>query len=385
MATKKKAAKKKPVAKKTTAPRKTAKKAAKVARKKQTGGKAAKKTVRKPAKKAARKSVKTAAKKSAKKAAGKQTKSSAKKTAKKAKSKAKSKTAASKIAGKAASKKVAAKAAPLSVHLIPWPTHDKKLFDASILTEGDIVLKAANLGRAARQGSGVRVRQPLGVMMVHAVDHDAMDAVRNNEDVLKDELNVKTIEYLSDSAGVLEYRLKPNLPRLGPRYGKRMGVIKGFLEKANAREIAAKVAAEESLTVPATDGGEDIELEHEDVLVESISREGTAGAEGGGLLVAFDTQLTPELLEEGLVRDLVRSIQELRKTSGLEVTDRIRLEVQGASDAVDRALEKYRAYVEEETLAHIDPAAFADNDEAPVGRAGLPGKDAAGEILIWKL
>ncbi len=300
--------------------------------------------------------------------------------AKKAKAKAKSKKkapAAPKRLSATATSLRAGLAAPLSVHLLPWPAASLKLFDEAMLAEGDIVLRAANLGRAARKASGVRVRQPLGVMMVHALDPAVVQAVRGSEDVLKEELNVKKIEYLKDSAGILEYRIKPNLPRLGPRFGPRMNEIRAFLEKSDPREVASAVAAGRGFSVPGAAGA--IELESEDVLVESVSKEGTAGAEGGGLLVAFDTRLTPALLEEGQVRDLVRAVQELRKKTGLEVTDRIRLALHGADPELNAAVEKFRDFVEAETLASL--VGGADLALSASGRAALGG---GGEVLIEK-
>jgi isoleucyl-tRNA synthetase len=263
--------------------------------------------------------------------------------------------------------------APESVQLAGWPAHyPAGWYDADILREGDVIKQAAFLGRAARQESGVKVRQPLGRMMVHAdAERDRIALEKSdNQEVLLDELNVKAIEFIQDGAGILDYRVKPNLPKIGKQLGPRVREVQNFFKTADNAEVVRTLRAGDRVRIDCADG-EAVHLAEADCLIESISKEGVSGAEGGGLLVALDTTLTPDLLREGLARDLVRNVQELRKKSGLEVTDRISLwfGVESATgdgeSPVAAAIQQFREFIQSETLA-----AIANGERAPSGAAG---------------
>jgi len=265
-----------------------------------------------------------------------------------------------------------------SVHLEKWPQADfKKNFDEKILHEGNTVQQAAFLGRSARQTSGVKVRQPLSRLLVHVIRDEDRKALEKNADVLLDELNVKKLEFISDSAGVLEYRVKPNLPRLGKKYGSRMKEIQEFFKHCNAREIALKAKNGEGIQIKLPQGT--LDLEAEDILVESMSGEGISGAEGGGMLVALDLHLSEELLLEGLARDFVRNIQELRKTSGLSVTDRIKISTDGGP-RFELALKKFQKFIEEETLGEMAGGAGSKVDGSTSVKIGEENVS----VSIWR-
>ncbi len=267
---------------------------------------------------------------------------------------------------------------PESVHLSGWPESDRKVnFEESILREGDLLLNVAFLGRAARMQSAVKVRQPLSKLLVFVPDEKSRASIARFRDTLLDELNVKALEFLDESAGIVEYRVKPNLPRLGKRLGSRMREIQEFFRTGDAREIA--LAAKAGKPVWIGTGEDALELEAEDVLVESSSREGTAGAEGGGIFVALDTKLTPELLREGMVRDVVRNIQELRKKSGLNVTDRIDVVI-GAGMELQAALGSFGGYLEEEVLGKI----VDSGNGTPAGVLTIDVDKEKVEIQIFK-
>ncbi len=156
------------------------------------------------------------------------------------------------------------------------------------------------------------------------------------------------MEFIARDAGLVSYRIKPHLPRLGKQYGKRLPAIRKGLEAADGAEIAGAVARGETFSIDA--GGETIELGAEDVLIETHSAEGYACGEDGGYLTALDTTLDDALIREGIARELVRTVQEARKQAGLEVSDRIVLGVSG-SGLVQAALDEYRDYLMTETLA----------------------------------
>ena len=146
----------------------------------------------------------------------------------------------------------------------------------------------------------------------------------------------------------MTYRIKPNLPRIGKQYGKLIPEIRAALEAADGTAIAGAATRGESFKIEA--GGKTISLEAEDVLIETSSAEGYACAEDACYLTALDIALTDELIDEGVAREIVRSVQDARKQAGLDVSDRIVLGISG-SNAVERALETHRDYVMSETLA----------------------------------
>jgi isoleucyl-tRNA synthetase len=192
-----------------------------------------------------------------------------------------------------------------SVHLAGWPTAPAP--DTKLLEEIALVRRVVELGRQARSASGLKLRQPLRRLIV-----EGADGIRGHEDEIADELRVKAVELGAVSASQL--KVKPNLPVLGPRLGKQL------------RDISAALAAGEFEELP--EGrfrvGE-LELEPNEVLVERVGLDGWAVASEEGLTVAVDTTLDDELVLEARVNDLIREIQNLRKESGLEIVDRIRL------------------------------------------------------------
>ncbi|MBX7058807.1 MAG: isoleucine--tRNA ligase [Leptospirales bacterium] len=264
-----------------------------------------------------------------------------------------------------------------SVHLAGWPQGDaKSYYDAAALREGELVKLAAFLGRAARADSGVKVRQPLSRLLVHVERAEDRQALENNADTLLDELNVKSLEFLDGAAGILEYRIKPNLPRIGRSLGARVKEVQQFILAADARQLAARIKRGENISIGEAPP---IVLAGEDFLLESISAEGVSGAESGGLLVALDTRLNEALIQEGMVRELVRNIQELRKGSGLEVTDRIRLQIE-ASERLQAAAAQHRSYIDSETLAEQGSGA----GEA-LGQSTMKLEGEEARIRLWKL
>lgn len=237
--------------------------------------------------------------------------------------------------------------APMSVHMADWPEVEAEKQDQGLIDAFDVVQRVVGLGRSARNSTRLRVRQPLKRLLVRVPDVDA-DAVKAHADQILEELNVKNLELVASDASLVSYRLKPNLPRIGKRFGKRIPAIRAALAQADAGRIASRIAAGESFDL-AVDG-ESIAFEPEDVLVESVAAEGYACAEEGGYLVGLDTRLDAGLLQEGLARELVRTVQEARKQAGLEVSDRIVLRITG-SDAVEPAAQTHRAFLMDETLA----------------------------------
>ncbi len=238
--------------------------------------------------------------------------------------------------------------APVSVHMGNWPAADPSWQNDALLFDIGVVQKVVGLARAARGQSGVRTRQPLGRLLVRAPDERAAQALADHQDQILEELNVKTIEFIARDAGLVRYNIKPNLPKLGKQYGKRVPEIRKALAEADGGVIAGAAARNEPIIISLPSG--ELSLSSEDVLIETHSAEGYSCETDAGFLTAIDTSLTDELVSEGLAREVVRSVQDARKQAGLEVSDRITLGISG-SPGIEAAVEKHRDYVMNETLA----------------------------------
>jgi len=237
--------------------------------------------------------------------------------------------------------------APISVHMSDWPEVYEAYDNDQLLFDIGVVQKVVGLARAARGQSGVRTRQPLSRLLVRTPDDGAAKALSDHQDQVLEELNVKAIEFIARDASHITYRIKPDLPKLGKKYGKDIPAIRKALEEIDGAEIAVAVEKGESYTIEIPT--RKIELASDEVLVETSSAEGFVCAEDAGFLTELDTNLNEDLVTEGISRELIRTVQDARKQAGLEVSDRITLGVSG-SDGVEKALSQYRDYVMSETL-----------------------------------
>ena len=242
------------------------------------------------------------------------------------------------------------KGAPTSVHMSAWPVINEDYDDQSLLKDIGVVQKVVGLARAARGQSGVRTRQPLSRLLIRAPDDAAAKALEDHKEQILEELNVKSIEFIARDEGLVNYRIKPNLPRLGKErgMGRELPDIRRELEKEDGAEVAGKFARGEDIVISVPSGK--LTLTGQDVIVETSSAEGYACGADAGYLTALDTTLTEELIREGIARELIRTVQESRKQAGLEVSDRIVLGVSGSA-AVETALQEYKNYLMSETLA----------------------------------
>ena len=237
---------------------------------------------------------------------------------------------------------------PGSVHLTAWPEVEPGCLDDQLVYEMDMVQQVVGLGRTTREESRVRVRQPLSRLLVSAPDERARAAVSKHARQVEEELNVKAVEFIHGDSNLVSYRVTPDFPRLGKRYGRLMPAIKDALAQADAAWIAGEVAAGRSFTLDVE--GRDVTFGPGDCRVQTGSAEGYACAVDGGFMVALDTGLDDELVLEGLAREIVRSVQDARKSAGLEVSDRIVLGISGTGP-VPEALRAHGEYIAAETLA----------------------------------
>ena len=237
--------------------------------------------------------------------------------------------------------------APESVHLIQWPKANKALIDESLNRDMTLVMKLVSLGHSARQKANRKVRQPLAEAAFSVGNADERQAVEKYGELMSDELNVKKVRLLDTSGEAVSFVVKPLPKQLGQKYGNKFPAIAKAVNAMDANAIAPSLLAGQPLKVTAD--GQDYDILPEEVEVRAQAKEGFAVANDGAYLVALVTHLTPELVREGLAREFVRRVQDLRKTAGLDVADRIKVYVT-ATLGLKEAIEANRDYVTAETL-----------------------------------
>ena len=238
--------------------------------------------------------------------------------------------------------------APESVHLASWPQTMPEFVDESLNREMELVMRLVSLGHAARQKANRKVRQPLAEAAFSVGNAQERRALENHADIVADELNVKRVRPLDSATEAVSHSVKPLPKQLGQKYGNKFPAIQKAILALDAEQAARTLLSGQPLSVE-TDGAAYSVLP-EEVEVKALAREGFAVAEDGAYVAALVTELTPELVQEGLAREFVRRVQDLRKAADLDVADRIDLYVE-ASPALQSALEKFREYVSAETLA----------------------------------
>ncbi|MBV9278530.1 MAG: isoleucine--tRNA ligase [Chloroflexi bacterium] len=217
--------------------------------------------------------------------------------------------------------------APESVHLADYPEVDAAWIDEQLLADTSVLMETVSLARAARRSANLRVRQPLSELLVRV--SGGGDGLHRFEDELRDELNVKAVRFIGGGDELVEHRFMPNLRVVGKKYGKRVPGIKRALEALQGEAAtAAARSVEGGRPLEVQVDGETVQLEPSEVLMTTTSPEGYAVAEENGVLVALNTRLTPDLILEGQARDLIRFIQDSRKSAGCAITDRIRVTLQ---------------------------------------------------------
>ncbi len=238
---------------------------------------------------------------------------------------------------------------PDSVHLRDWPRSDEGLVDVPLGQQMQLVRRLVELGRAARADSKVRTRQPLARALVHAAGWTDLPAELRDQVI--DELNVREIVSDDGTGGrlVVETSVKPNFRALGKRFGNRTQVVAAAVARADHAALAAALG--ESGAAPLDVGGERIELSADELMVTETPTTGWAVASDAGIFVALDLELTPELVSAGLAREIVRFVQEARKSSGLDISDRIELWWHARREDVAAALREHAQLISGEVLA----------------------------------
>jgi isoleucyl-tRNA synthetase len=239
---------------------------------------------------------------------------------------------------------------PLSVHLSDYPTGDAAAIDEALSARMNLVREIASLGRNARNAANLKVRQPLAKVEVVLADTTHQKWLEDHAELIADELNVKAVEFTTRGEQYISYSVVPNFKSLGPRLGKNMPAAKKLLGEVDASKLLAelKSAGKTALKLP---DGSSIELDNEDIEVRLTAKEGWAAAQGKSCVVVLATELTPELVEEGLARDIVRAVQDRRKELGCDFTDRIDVGIASDESPIWDAVMGFEEYIKNETLA----------------------------------
>jgi len=235
-----------------------------------------------------------------------------------------------------------------SVHLAYFPVSESHYVDKPLEERMEIAQKVSSMVLGLRRKVNIKVRQPLQKIMIPATDKIFIDQVEKIKSIVMAEVNVKEIEYLSDTSGILVKRVKPDFKKLGPRYGKLMKKLSAWINKFTQEDIQQ---LEKENRISTQIDGEEITLTREDVEIISEDIPGWLVANEGNLTLALDVTITDDLRYEGVARELVNRIQNIRKDSGYDVTDKIRI-VMESKNELEIAVEKHREYISMQTLAN---------------------------------
>ncbi len=235
---------------------------------------------------------------------------------------------------------------PESVHLCDFPVVNEQIREAKLEKEMKYTQEIVGAGHSLRKEHKIKVRQPLGQAHIVSSNLDIIDAVRDQADLIREELNVKEISFNFDETKFVKLRPKPNFRVLGKKVGKFMNEVKEQIEQLDQRTLQ-KIFDHEIVEIAV--GEEVISLTEEDVMIERQVHDGLIAAVIGDITIALDTHLTDELIQEGIVREIINKVNTLRKTQGFEVTDRISLTLE-TTPSVRIAFEKYADMIKKETL-----------------------------------
>ncbi|GAC1673243.1 MAG: isoleucine--tRNA ligase [Ktedonobacteraceae bacterium] len=242
--------------------------------------------------------------------------------------------------------------APFSVHLCAWPQVQEELVDEQLTNETHLVMRIVGLGRAAREKAQIRVRQPLNALYVHVPSAAEEEALQRLSSQVLEELNIKDLELMSVDSDMLAYTLRPQVKILGPKFGPLVQKILAYfkaLSPHEAQEAATRLNTTGTLTITLP-GEQQVTLTPGEIEVVATARPGFVTAEERGYIAALETTITPELREEGLVRDLIHFVQDMRKKAGFNIEDHIGLALYTDVELA-QILQPYQMEIMSETLA----------------------------------
>jgi isoleucyl-tRNA synthetase len=236
-----------------------------------------------------------------------------------------------------------------SVHLCDYPAGDPAVIDERLSERMALVREIVSLGHSARMGASLKVRQPLALLEVVLPDTTHHQWLEEHAALICDELNVKQVEIVQRADQYITYTVLAELKRLGPRLGKRLPALRKVLAAADAGKVLAELEGQGKVTLELPDGP--VTLDSEDLQVRLQAKEGWAAAQGRQCVVVLATQLTEDLVREGLARETARVVNDRRKEMNCRFTDRIEIGIVTASPELRAAIEQFRQYIMGETLA----------------------------------
>ncbi|MFT5914382.1 MAG: isoleucyl-tRNA synthetase [Bacteroidia bacterium] len=237
---------------------------------------------------------------------------------------------------------------PESVHLTLFPVPNEEAIDLELEERMKLAQTASSLVHSIRKSERIKVRQPLGRILIPSADKQQVERIKLVEEIIKSEVNIKSVEYIEDDSNVVVKKVKPNFRKLGQSHGKMMKPITQIINNFTKDDIAQ---IEQENQFPIEVEGQQIVLTLEDVEILSEDIPGWSVAKDNGLTVALDVTLTKELKEEGIARDIVNRVQNIRKDMGLDVQDKIVIKAQKGEEILNNALSKYAEYIQTETQA----------------------------------
>ena len=263
-----------------------------------------------------------------------------------------------------------------SVHLAAYPVFDEQLIDEDLNTRMQLAQQISSMVLSLRKKVNIKVRQPLAAIIIPEADPARKAAIEAVRDLILSEVNVKELRFVDNAAGVLIKRIKPDFKKLGPKCGKQMKSVAEMLKNLEQDTI---FAFEKTGCLDLSVDGQSIRVEASDVEFLSEDIPGWLVANDGRLTVALEVEISEELREEGLARELVNRIQNLRKSQGFEITDRIRIQLTH-HEATDTAVMHWRQYIASQTLAE----SVTLEDSLPDGTS-LDMEEAALMVKVTKV
>ncbi|MCG8648674.1 MAG: DUF5915 domain-containing protein, partial [Pirellulales bacterium] len=236
-----------------------------------------------------------------------------------------------------------------SVHLCDYPQANAAHIDVPLSRSMKLLREIASLGRAARAEAKLKVRLPLSKVEVVLADDSEIAWLQAHDELVRDELNVKAVEYTTEGDQYVQYTVVPNFKRLGPKVGKQVPAVKAALAQANGNALLQSLHSDGHVTIDLPDGP--LQLDNEDIEVRLQARDGWAAAQGPGCVVVLNTEVTDELRREGISKDLIRAIQNQRKAIQCEYSDRIEVAAVTDQQEVNTAISEHRQTICQETLA----------------------------------
>jgi isoleucyl-tRNA synthetase len=239
---------------------------------------------------------------------------------------------------------------PQSVHLCDYPVADEAVINETLSAQMELAREVSSLGRSARMNAKLKVRQPLAKVEVILASDDHREWLASHASLIEEELNVKEVEFAQEADQYITYEVKPNFKLLGKLLGKNMPAVKKLLGAADGGTLLSQLEADGKITL-TLESGDAVELTREQIEIGIKAKEGWAAAQGKHCVVVLATELTDELVREGVARDVVRAVQDRRKELDLEYNDRIDVGIVTGDPELTKAIKENSTYIQQETLA----------------------------------